>query len=630
MHIKKAQFKNIAMFDDITVDFDEEINTIVGVNGSGKTIFMKLIYCVFNDDVQEILNYCNNDKASISLTIRLGNDENARENVCGLNLIYENVLLNQFLNNSIGIDQPTLEAIKNANFFGDNIVIEYICNKIYYDSHRYNVHLTKKTNDNLNDLYYKLPSTEQFVSMYWEAKEKVMTNVQNLDKTRDLIKERMDEIKTMSKPCALTQQYFSKNYNDHFVCRDYTDFRNGLKRYFSDKISYTTVDGKHNAKERLYEIKNTNTKMYLTIRDKFHEITGSHFDMISIVDKTELDYKTSVSSSEYYNIKENSKHLCSYGEIELINFLTSFCSNEQTIMLLDEPCNHLSYQRKLKVFRTLFHMNKQIIFITHNAEFVQPLESRIIYFGVDRNEDDPVSYVVDFPKYTIEKTDTRRESEDVILETDKYHKSKYDVHLTEYTEMLFADKCLLVEGKSDERLIKALFKSYGIHDYCIIKLNGCSNKTCYRMLNNLRIPFKTLYDYDVIKKQCENKSNNTDHTNYLKLKKITAEEYQLSKCKSLDEYLKIINRDSQYDIYFWDSNIETLEGVVKHIIEFISPSSYQYIIDEPLGKNTIKDRMNDLIFDKYCDMTDKYVQTLNDCPNDNLTCVIDFIKFMIR
>lgn len=620
MHIKKVQFKNIAMFDDVTVDFDKEINTIVGVNGSGKTIFMKLIYCVLNDDAQEILNYCVNNTndvdAMIKLTVCLSDyedDGDANKDKHNLRFVYQNVLLHQFKNNNMTIHPKTLENIEGIDFFGGDIIIEYICNKIYCDLHRYNIYLVEKKNcDNLIGLCHAVQSYEQFNNLIMRVNEKIIYDRQSVEKSQSLVDERIKQIKIIPGLTTLTLQYFSKNYNDHFVCRDYTDFRNGLKRYFSNKISYVAVDGKHDAKERLYEIKNTNTKMYLTIRDKYYEITGTYFDMISILDKTETGYKTSVSSSNYYNIKENTKHVCSYGEIELINFLTLYYSNKQTIMLLDEPFNHLSYQLKLAIFRLLLCVKKQIIFITHNIEFVQPQESYIIYFGIVKNENKTTLNVIYFPKTTIIG---KNEFDDTVL-------------LTEYKEMLFAKKCLLVEGKSDHKFIKALFECYNVHDYCIFELGGCTG-TCYKILDKLKIPYKILFDYDVIETECDN-SKNKRANKYLKLMKISVDECKKCFNGDYDKYLESININPIYNVYFWNSEIKKLEGVIKHIEKQNELSFGESIIKHNVDLDNIKIQMKYVAYVECINMINKYKKSKYECQDIYSSCVDDFIDFINR
>jgi predicted ATPase len=57
MRINRAEIKNFTVFKDISIDFDNGVNVIIGENGTGKTHLLKLLYAFCN---------CNYEKNNIS------------------------------------------------------------------------------------------------------------------------------------------------------------------------------------------------------------------------------------------------------------------------------------------------------------------------------------------------------------------------------------------------------------------------------------------------------------------------------------------------------------------------------------------------------------------------------------
>lgn len=97
--------------------------------------------------------------------------------------------------------------------------------------------------------------------------------------------------------------------------------------------------------------------------------------------------------------------------------------NDEDIILIDEPCAHLSSQNKIK-FRDKFlskTIDKQLIIITHDIELVNA-NSNLLHFSYVKNITVPTKI---------------EEINDQIK------------NINEHPNILFSSKCLFVEGYSD-------------------------------------------------------------------------------------------------------------------------------------------------------------------------------------
>ncbi len=228
------------------------------------------------------------------------------------------------------------------------------------------------------------------------------------------------------------------------------------------------INSSYRIRKRLYEIKNYENEIFLKIKEKFKGITNKIFDVILNSNDIE-DY--------YYIIFNNNSYRCSNGEEELLDFLTIYYDNEKCIMMIDEPCAHLSSQNKIK-FKDLFLKNqnysnndKQIFVITHDIELVD-INNNLIYF---RMNDKQITELYMLPSINEEQ--------------------KKDI--SEHKEILFSSQCLLVEGYHDYRIMKCFLEQTGYTDYNIIITGGCTSKL-YKILDEFKIEYKIIYDNDVI------------------------------------------------------------------------------------------------------------------------------------
>lgn len=448
--IKKIFIDGIALFKYETIEFDDKLNIIVGNNGCCKTILMEIIYLILSNKIHELHKYINDDycKSNIEITLRFEN--NNEINI--LNKIYILHLLYIHQNN---INNNDLHYIKNCNFFEDDIIIN-----LKFDNQTKNIIENKISNKNYESLYDSLNKYE---------KNDKLNNINEV--INDKLKEYNNNI--------IFKRIFKKYFDSSLRNMDEHNYK--LKLYIKEKIFYTNVNEKENEIEKMFNIKNSNIDTFIRIRDIFEKITNKKFDLIqnSMYSEKSDSFKIELN---YYIIENEKKYVCSHGEKELLNFLGTLYYVETSILLFDEPCNHLSSENKIKIKNILNdylkNKNTQIILITHDIDMTDIQSQNIIHFS--RTDKININY-------------TNKFSDN--------HKHKLNDNKT----ILFSKKCLLVEGYDDYRFIKALLEIKKKYCYNIIIMNGCTNADEYaNLMKTLNIDYKFILDADVIINHCIN------------------------------------------------------------------------------------------------------------------------------
>ncbi|AYV76536.1 MAG: ATP-dependent endonuclease [Terrestrivirus sp.] len=231
-----------------------------------------------------------------------------------------------------------------------------------------------------------------------------------------------------------------------------------------------SVNGKFEKRNKMYDISCNNKVLYKTIQTTFNKIICKDFDVIINTDHYVIDY-------EYKIKKDGLLYNCSNGEIELIDFLVDYYREDKHIIFVDEPCVHLSSQNKNNFRNEILkkESTKQIIIVTHNMEMIDN-NCNIIYFKMDNSV-------------------TRGFN----LELDEKEKK----NLYEHREVLFSNNLLLVEGYDDFRFIKHFLeinRNVIKDDYNIVILGGKGDKI-WKILDNLEIKYKSIYDFDLLGKK---------------------------------------------------------------------------------------------------------------------------------
>lgn len=236
------------------------------------------------------------------------------------------------------------------------------------------------------------------------------------------------------------------------------------------------INEQYSIRKKLFELKNNETEQFKNIQNKFKEIQGKFFDVMAYNVRNFIDY-------DYVIINDNNKYNCSFGETELIDFLCGYYSDSYaSIILVDEPCSHLSSQNKA-ILRELFRKtNKQLIIVTHDIELIDK-DHNLIYF----NMIDGISMSVNLNTLSNKQHEKERNEEN----------EKIKKKIFEHREILFSSQILFVEGYHDYKFIKVFLNYVECSKYNIIILDGCRNNI-WSMCDKLKIKYKIIYDFDVL------------------------------------------------------------------------------------------------------------------------------------
>lgn len=277
-----------------------------------------------------------------------------------------------------------------------------------------------------------------------------------------------DNMESITVNTQHTSSYTTIKPNMYSKSNQIVEHYNHLNTFFKE------INHEHNIREQLFNIKNRQYDTFIIIQNIFQDITGKKFDILQ-ENQNVNDYEYIIDNDDYY-------YSCSNGERELIDFLTTYHCYESNIILIDEPCAHLSSQNKIN-FRNKFMSNdidKQIIIITHDIELVSPENSNLIHFSMSDGE-----------------------STEVVTKFVNKNNAK---NITEHIELLFSSKCLFVEGYHDYRFMKVLTEKNNIYEYNIIPMNGCKS-SIWKLCDDLHIPYKIIFDFDVIMNYFEGNRN---------------------------------------------------------------------------------------------------------------------------
>lgn len=296
--------------------------------------------------------------------------------------------------------------------------------------------------------------------------------------------------------------------------------------------------------------------------------------------------------------------------MELIQFITLFYENNKSILLIDEPCAHLSSQYKIK-FRNKYlncknNICKQIILITHDIELISYENyNNIIRLDIDIQQNITSCYYL--------KNINGFENSKKLLIDNK--------------QILFSNKILLVEGYSDYRVVSEMLNYWHLDDYHLIILGGCGNGNglCI-ILKKLNIDYKVLYDTDVIMN--EKNKNNIDINKLIKVLENDTSKYsqdiinkiqkntkihinEIVNCNNIYEFILNFNNNNN-NIYIWNTNIKDIEGIGKLLFK---KNSFTH--------DTWKTKTNFDIFFKIKD----YMENIKNKENNPL---LNFYNFLLK
>jgi len=670
MHIEEISIDGFLSFENFTIKLNQDKNIIVGTNGVGKTNFLKIINLALNNS-SELTKYTNtldNRNNSIKIKVILDNNSILKP------LFIFNYISNCTKNINIPINNPSPNFVnklkelinkeisnyseKLRNFkeivikieLKNNNVFKYyfindkeinICNNTSNETYKFtksiedlikNDNNHNQTNNNIGSCIYSnfilnILNNEKIFDEYDGISIIKLLNMefdyQKISKYTDItnnmnfsINKLFDNFFDMKIKKLLDKNNYYGITKILEMVDINTEYENGNVLSKSIPHIYTSLHAKmkennnsYRIRDRLFIIKNTNIKLFDKIRTEFKNVTSNEFDIV-------LSHTTFPFDYNYIILINEKQYICSSGESELIDFLTLYYDNNADIILIDEPCTHLSSQNKdnfRKKFLESTENNKQLILITHDVELIsEETCSNLLYFRL--NDKNCTEYVS--------------------INNKKIKEYKL---IFENPKILFASNCLLVEGWHDYRFFKQFLKVTNITNYLIIITEGCGSKL-WEICKLLKIKFKMIYDKDKI---TGNPTNNIIKYRLVNLlSKIT--DKQLCSNNILHITNNNINDINEID----DTYLIFQKIIIKLLylycdkqinIEFKDKNNFKKINKE-INCNTYFEKLANILFEKKITIDDfknefikLCIEYINDYPNNDndtetyLTNIIDKI-----
>lgn len=548
---------------------------------------------ISDDEIREniVMQDSDVDQQIKEITKEIGDLRNEREKFTRILSVKESI---KKINNLHFVD-------KFKSFIAENPSDKNKSYKIIFEAINYQS-VIKKYNCGINDqLYDNRNEFEKIIDFYKETN----SNGSNISiKRLDEIANNVGNINEMFKQYLKLHIRKITQYNDinsdtaiKLSKEIYTELQkpNVTNEKQRDPYDHKTLFNKvfelnNNARSKynLLKMKNADLYRFIDIKEKFKAITGKEFDIKYDVDKI-LDIECVITINRH-------QYPCSSGENDLINFLAEYYSSESDVLLIDEPCVRLSSQNKINFRKQLLEEdeenkpNKQLIMITHDPQMISEKTcENMIRFELNNN-------------MTKERLINAISSADRKL-------------IFGHKDVLFAKRCLLVEGYTDYLVMKNILnfmenKAIGYNDYLIDICIGKTSRLPF-VLNKLNIDHKIIYDSDVILKLSNNISGDVNNNNEVNnLYSIIKQQYDNTQFLNFNEDKSLIDKINQItDLESFNSNIK---GFIKKLKKIVSHSyiiGYGNTLNQLLDEKNINDRLNDTNYNinDICRSTNNYI-----------------------
>lgn len=504
MKIKKVYLKNIKSFKDpCEIDFEKDINFLIGTNAGGKSNLLEIIQGVINDLILVNININRNtENTRQSKSYKVENLNSNREN-------FNNQVLDKFFDKEsdpqeikiyLEIEKTDIEnigllkSIKNDLLaFEDNNVtgttIKDFLNSIDFDLDFSNlvgeileVSVTDKSLNEPADQNDKKFRQFYYFLRYSNAFANFIRVYNNHTNQRIVFKPYFIYIPPNRISINLSQ--FEEIVNlgsDNF---DLSFFKQVNQTQDSSLDIYTLL--KRKLIENFYFNKTRDNNFF---KSNIKEVLGVDFVIRKRPEPFSLNYGIT-----FFRTNQKGSPKLSSGEKEYINLIANvFVHNiEGGVILIDEPELHLHprWQRRLiELFNTFStERNIQLIMVTHSPQFVraETLKKIIRVYKLDGSSKTVIP-------------DNRR------LSTTSIKDTFLIVTATNNEKIFFADKVILVEGDADRIILEFVLKKVqsDLKNKDIIEIVNVLGKKNFerfeKFLDIWEIPKFTIADLDYLR-----------------------------------------------------------------------------------------------------------------------------------
>lgn len=510
------------LFNDIELEFND-VNIFIGTNGIGKTIMFDILNSIHNNErlknIEFIIKFNN---------IEIENFKKILQYVCSFEIIHKierdkiylisdsyDIIKNTFdsieiesvvhYNYNIGINfcVENVKYFTNFNCAQDKVMENIITKNVLSKSTNSD---TDNTNDITNDILQKLKerylinineilnhlntndSDNNRHNLMYYYYEKLLSgfvrinqeNINNTTMIEHFIKI-YDKYKTENrnfdpKKFFETMHYdpdihntLNKTQKNHIICQNLLYKNDDLLKIVQKK--YREIFNK----KFIFEHEDINVDIYILVNGipLYKEKVKNDFDLFEIIRE-----RKNIFFGKYKNECINGNHECSFGEVEVINFLTLLYSSNYNIIYIDEPCVYLAKQNSNILMSIINEIkDKQIFIITHDSKRLNINNISNLYYFFNSNR---YTNIFSYKK---------------MLSINNKINEKL---LYESKDIFFSQNIFLVEGIDDKRFIECLVGIQNPNNkYEILEMRG-GKSTLPKILENLNVNFKVMYDLDHI------------------------------------------------------------------------------------------------------------------------------------
>jgi len=486
--ITKAVIKNYRLFGDpVTIDFPSTYTSLVGKNGNGKTTVLEAInlatsFYFVGSKISE--DDFNDDAKDIEIEIEL-------DDFFFID-IPDGYQTRRLPSKIIKFVVKHREKAAPGKAFSEPYVANhYAIPYEFSDKDKLSIHDKSKIPKSLTkegELKYKYQrDTSPNSGQVSERLLAVSNNLENFPNIFYFPKNREKDLK---------RGYFTtfQKITDELNWRFFKDYAKGGEResYITgwENIYTSIIDKVDDPKQ---------SKIVHPLKDKLKNILGEKFDKFEI---SIFDLKQPFEQA-FFSLRDKDKIISlsklGSGELMIITYfllrLTSELSKEKIIFLIDEPELHLHPQFQYKLFEEIKSSTVQHIYTTHSDILVdlgnwQSIK-RFDVSGIYPNES---LLRLEYGSSTGSGKELKGHLNDI-----KTFQQDKTIFFRENNELLFADKCLLVEGPNDKYGFLELTKKigYDLSKCTIIYCNGKPKIQYYQTVClAYGVDFFTIYDQD--------------------------------------------------------------------------------------------------------------------------------------